>query len=237
LEIKKLGWDSGFLGREVFSAIIDPAREDPDVNGLVRTLQQQGAGLAYLHLSEKDASLDRQLTGNGAILYDEKVTYAKTLGPVREEKNEAGVEAYRGSPNEELIRLALLAGHDSRFRKDPRLLPFFEPLYKLWMVNSLKGTLADIVYIYKAGTSIKGMVTCKVMEDGTGNIGLIATRDDARGQGVGARLIRAADAFFRAGNAHAATVVTQSSNVQACRFYEKMGFTPVKKEYIYHLWF
>ncbi len=124
--------------------------------------------------------------------------------------------------------------------EDPRLLPFFEPLYRLWMSNSLKGTMADVVFVCGSDSAVKGFVTCKIREDRTGDrtgsIGLIATDGAYQGQGIGQSLIEATDAWYKANRILTSTVVTQQSNVPACRFYEKAGFTIRKTEYIYHLW-
>jgi len=130
----------------------------------------------------------------------------------------------------------LLAGHESRFRKDPRLCPYFERLYGLWLSNSLSGSIADKVFVYSDGKRLAGMVTCKLRDGGIGNIGLIATATGFQGKGIGGHLIQAADAYHAGNGAAIATVVTQKSNIQACRFYEKSGFTRHKLEFVYHLW-
>jgi dTDP-4-amino-4,6-dideoxy-D-galactose acyltransferase len=242
LEIKRLDWDSSFLGREVYSVILT---RDDDVlppATLVRTLEDAGASLAYLHLDHADPSFHAQLTASGALLCDEKVTYAKPVQPVSSNPPGAAgrpvltVEAYQGGLTDELLGLAILAGHESRFRKDPRLLTHFEPLYRLWMINSLNQTMADIVYICRTGPAIVGMATARVREDGTGNIGLIATHIDYQGWGIGTELIRATDNFFSERKVLTTTVVTQRTNNRACRFYEKAGFICSKTEFVYHLW-
>lgn len=242
MEIKRLDWDSRFLEREVYSVILTPDGEVLPLATLVRTLEDAGASLAYLHLDHAAPSFHAQLTASGAFLCDEKVTYAKPVQPVSSNPPDAPgrpvltVEAYQGGLTDELLGLAILAGHESRFRKDPRLLPYFEPMYRLWIVNSLNRTLADIVYICRSGPAIVGVATARVREDGTGNIGLIATHTDYQGWGIGTELIRATDNFFRERKVLTITVVTQRTNNRACRFYEKAGFICSKTEFVYHLW-
>lgn len=236
LDIKRLDWDSEFLAREVFGVTVpDVADEAPDAAGLIRSLRGQGASLAYLFVASGDPALHRQLTDGGAVLFDEKVTYGKRLTAAPPGDN--AIEIYNGVLTDELLALAILAGHESRFRKDPRLYPFFEPLYKRWMINSLKGTMADIVLVYRQGDGIRGMVTGKVGVDGIGNIGLLATDGAWQGKGVGRMLLRAVEDYFRSRGAETSTVVTQRNNTAACDFYERSGFTIFKTEYIYHLWF
>jgi dTDP-4-amino-4,6-dideoxy-D-galactose acyltransferase len=242
LEVKRLDWDSRFLGREVYSVILTRDDEVFPIATLVRTLEDAGASLAYLHLDHSNPSFHAQLTVSGAFLCDEKVTYTKPVQPVSSNPADAPgrpdltVEAYQGGLTDELLGLAILAGHESRFRKDPRLLPHFEPLYRLWIINSLNRTMADIVYICRTGPAIIGMATARVREDGTGNIGLIATHTDYQGWGIGTELLRATDNFFRERKVLTTTVVTQRANNRACRFYEKAGFICSKTEFVYHLW-
>lgn len=244
MEIKRLDWDSDFLGLEVYGVSLHTHREPEQIQRMVDVLRQSGAGLAYLFVGTDDAILKDTLADCGAILYDEKLTYGKLLGG-NVSASTAGtaaptagtdIRAYRGAMTDQLLQLAILAGHESRFRKDPRLLPFFEPLYRLWMSNSLKGTMADAVFVCGSDSAVKGFVTCKIREDGTGSIGLIATDGAYQGQGIGQSLIEATDTWYTAKKILTSTVVTQRSNLQACRFYEKTGFTIRKTEYIYHLW-
>jgi ribosomal protein S18 acetylase RimI-like enzyme len=74
------------------------------------------------------------------------------------------------------------------------------------------------------------------MKNGVGSIGLIAVNEKTRSKGIGSKLIAAADAFYHANGIGQSTVITQASNIQACRFYEKAGFQVIKKEYVYHWW-
>ena len=215
--------------------------EGTDIPRLMGFLREAGAGLAYFFVREKKDDLDKQLTENGAILYDEKITYSKELtGKPSEAPQEVGI--YEGPVTDKLLELALLAGHDSRFRKDPRLSSYFEPMYKLWMINSLNGVMADRVFVYRSGDGIEGMASCKIRngktgEGKTGSIGLIATAAGQQGKGIGRALLRATDHYYGINKVTVSTIVTQRSNEQACRFYEKAGFTEYKTEYVYHLWF
>ena len=236
MEVKRLDWDSDFFGLEVFGVQIGHGANIPE---MTRSLQKAGADLGYIFLQEPDADLDKQLTASGGILYDEKITYGKELTSLLH--TDSGVseslEVYEGQLTDDLLRLAIIAGHESRFRKDPRLSDHFELLYKLWMTNSLNGSFADKVFVFKVEDEIKGMATCKIRGDRSGSIGLIATETGFQGKGVGKSLVQAIDLYYRDNNVKTSTVVTQKSNIQACNFYEKAGFTVYKLEHVYHLWF
>jgi ribosomal protein S18 acetylase RimI-like enzyme len=229
---KRLDWDSDFFALEVFGVEL---RRPADVPALVESLRQMDARLCYIFLKERDAVAGEMLVSSGAILYDEKITYGKTLLSDAARVCPA-VESYSGALTEELLHLAFLAGHESRFWKDPRLRDRFEALYERWMINSLNGTMADKTFIYRCDGAIKGMVTCKCRADQTGNIGLIATDAGAQGKGIGKCLVDATENYYRSRQLSISTVVTQRSNIQACRFYERSGFTEYQTEYVYHLW-
>ncbi len=229
---QRLDWDSNFFGLEVFHVQLQPSSDIPAV---VVSMRQMGARLCYFFLKEPDAAVQGQLVSLGAILYDEKITYGKTLYGDSTAVSPA-IETYTGDLTDQLLQLAFQAGHESRFRKDPRLQDRFEELYKLWMVNSLNGTIADKVFIYRAEGTIKGMVVCKIREDQSGNIGLLAADAGSRRKGIGKCLVDATEDFYRSRQVNVCTVVTQRSNLQACRFYERAGFTECQTEYVYHLW-
>lgn len=78
-----------------------------------------------------------------------------------------------------------------------------------------------------------GFVTLAVKE-GIGDIGLLAVNENFRGQGIGSILLKYAENYFSKEHARGAKVVTQLDNVPACRLYEKMGYTIIKKESIFH---
>jgi dTDP-4-amino-4,6-dideoxy-D-galactose acyltransferase len=234
MEINRLNWDSNFFNREVFAVHIHSGDKE-DGESLSEALRCKGAELAYIFLKENNSNWHKQLTAINARLFDEKVTYGKQYNEVHAEPP-GNVVAYRGSLTDELLQLTLLSGHESRFKKDPLLEPHFESLYKIWIEKSLEGVIADKVFVYQVGDSIKGMVTCKVA-NGVGNIGLIATASSEQGKGIGKALIQGVDTHYKENKVHTSHVVTQGTNRQACMFYEKTGFTEFKKEYVYHWWF
>jgi dTDP-4-amino-4,6-dideoxy-D-galactose acyltransferase len=233
---RRLDWDSQFFGIEVFGVTLSPGNKEIDIQQLAGTLRDEGAGLVYFFLQQKTPDWQQQLAAIGAILYDEKVTYAKQLRPLSGTAPEK-IELYMGEATDELLELAFLAGHDSRFKKDPRLSPFFERLYTMWVINSLNGSMADKVFVYRTENKIAGLVSCKIGNDKTGNVGLIATAAAYQGKGIGTALLQATEVYYSGNNVATSTVVTQKSNSQACFFYEKAGFAEYKTEYVYHLWF
>ena len=82
-----------------------------------------------------------------------------------------------------------------------------------------------------ATDSGKPVGTARLLADGdTGKIGRVCVLKSARGTGLGAALIRAAVAEFRAMPGIAR--VKLGAQTHAMGFYERLGFTPTGPEYI-----
>ncbi|HTI89486.1 MAG TPA: GNAT family N-acetyltransferase [Puia sp.] len=236
IPIRELSWDSDFFGFPICAVTLKAGLSETELQGLEKAFRNAGAHLAYVFLEEHDLVIHENLIRAGAKLYDEKITYSKNI-PDTVTPPSGEVRIYTGDRKDQLLFLALLAGHESRFKKDPRLTDRFAPLYNLWLENSLNGSFADRLFVYGSDENILGFITCKVTKEGNGSIGLIATAEGHQGKGIGKDLILASDAFFRSRGVSFSTVVTQGTNEQACRFYERTGFTTYKKELVYHWWF
>lgn len=131
----------------------------------------------------------------------------------------------------ELLELAYLSGHDSRFLKDSFFGEnAFKKLYKTWLDKSIESPDIDILVCIK-DTKIIGFVTFKKGKDSS-NIELIAVTPEARGEGLGKKLIDAVEAKLKPNTL--LTVPTQETNIKACSFYLKSGFKIKNKIFIYH---
>jgi dTDP-4-amino-4,6-dideoxy-D-galactose acyltransferase len=168
------------------------------------------------------------------FLVDEKVIFSKKLFQRQEVKN---VSSILGQPqNRALLKLAYQAGTESRFFKDTNFRSGeFKILYNLWLENSLNGKIASEVFIIGNFSEPQGFATIKISDD-TAQIGLIAVREDSRGQGLGRDLIEACNQFCINNKLKELLVATQDSNLGACAFYKKNDFKFKIKEYIYHWW-
>ena len=64
----------------------------------------------------------------------------------------------------------------------------------------------------------------------------IAVDENYRGKGLGAGLVRSANAWFLKQGYFVAQVVTQGRNLAACKLYENCGYSLEKIENYYHFW-
>jgi len=240
--VEALAWDSEHLGFPV-ARLTDSDLEPAVLRPALEMARASRFRLVYWPAATgRDApeSILREFNG---LLVDRKATFAIDPIPAPAGGEPAGsirvVEWPRRPPSDPLLRLGVAAGLHSRYRVDPRMPPgAFESLYRTWTTRSALGELADALLV--AATPGRedeplGLVTIK--SDGPdGQIGLIAVRDDARGQGVGSTLMAAAHRWMFARDARRATVVTQLDNVPACRLYERSGYGLADLRNFYHFW-
>jgi len=96
-----------------------------------------------------------------------------------------------------------------------------------------------MVLVADDGDSAVGYVTClSPTEPGdAGQIGLLGVAAEARGSGVGSRLVAAALDWLARARVEDVTVVTQERNVAALRLYERCGFVSDRRQVWYHKWY
>ncbi|WP_425639483.1 GNAT family N-acetyltransferase [Algoriphagus yeomjeoni] len=161
-------------------------------------------------------------------MVDTKITFQKTLTSI--EKSEEIQNYENPTLEDELLDLAYLSGEYSRFRIDPRLRQEeFQKLYKLWIQKAWEAKQLLIA------PNRAGMVTYTHEKD-QGAIGLIAVSEDHQGQGLGKKLVKAAEYKCYQEGAKEMLIPTQESNTPACKLYESLGYTPAELAYVYHWW-
>ena len=216
--VKKLIWDSEFFGYNIGMLDINSCDFNTELH------LNPEFDLIYLFSDKK------QQSKHILAPIDIKVNYKKEITPI--DKMPQNIEEYNGQLIDELIYLALLSGHHSRFKKDTFLAVHYEKLYLVWIQKSISGTLADKVLVYKNNNDILGFVTLKATSEHV-QIGLIAVHDKHWGKGVGTSLLQAVSFVYPNKKI---IVATQEENQGATALYEKNGFHIDKKKYIYHLW-
>ena len=145
----------------------------------------------------------------------------------------------RGPASRELLQLSIVAGGNSRFQVDPRIpADKFRELYEVWMNRSTLRELADVVLVATptdASDDFVGVITLSATE-GAGQIGLLAVREDHRGQGVATLLMAAAHDWLRRQDVAQTSVVTQLENLAACGLYSRWNYEIVEVRKWFHFW-
>jgi len=232
LQIEKLEWDSVFFGINVGKFEVKNGCLQDDFTEVTNF------DLVYFFVDPDDHWSNQILIKKGALLVDEKVTYAKKV-----EITETGIEnviSYQrrnNSLDNEVVRIGLQSSLYSRFCLDPSIKKEdSERLYKIWMERSIDREIAKEVFVYIDDEGkVQGVIT--VGERGErANIGILAVDKDVRGKHIGKKLIQKTEEYCLKESYNQFQVVTQRANAGACKFYEKCGFSIIESVNIYHYW-
>ncbi len=226
MKIEPLEWDTQFFGKKTGAITIGDNEVAADF--ITSEAQRQGYELVYFF----SKTLQSVLKKSGFEWVDTKVTFSKDV-----QATEAPIEllAYSSKATPELVRLALQSGWKSRFNEDKKLQPKYEELYTQWLKRSLDGEFDDVVFIYKVGDSIAGLVTIRIENDTNGKVGLFAVAESFRGQGIGKKMLQALEAWYYEKGVKTSEIATQKKNEAACKLYESMGYKISDTSYVYHL--
>ena len=241
--LTNLPWDSETFGFPVARMAL-PDLDEARLVDAILAAKDEGIRLAYwttsVRLPIETNELLRKFGGN---LVDRKVTYQADLRtrsyaarfPAIEELKVS--EYPRTLPSAKLIALSLAAGRWSRFNTDTRLpSSCFSALYEAWIRRSTQRELADVVFSASTGEDdCVGMITIARFES-VGQIGLIAVNDRHQGKGVGSLLMNAARDWMIEAGVAVGRVVTQQDNRDACKLYERHGYSVIDTVYVYHFW-
>ncbi len=234
LSICQLEWDSTFFNKSIGKVEVD--RFENDYGELD---ELRGFDLIYLYSKNSifESTLLKRLNDQNfqLVFEEEKFVYSIPVSPSLGTSTSVNIKVLDSTyeTDEALKRLALGSGEHSRFKVCPVLKEKFESLYKLWLEKSLQGVLADCVFGYVESDTVLGFVTCKK----TGSIvtiGLISVAPQARGKGIGNKLLKATLDYAMSESCTRVAVRTQGVNTTAIAFYEAFGFDLVQRRHLYH---
>lgn len=231
-----LPWDSEFLGFPV--ARLAAARLSPaELAAAMAEARRAGFYLVYVVAEPADAVAQVAMQQAGAQLLDRKVTFVMPLPLPTAARDSLAMVGSATAYTPQLESLAWQSGAYSRFRLDTRFAPHvFKNLYAQWLRNSLAGTVARRVMVWRDGAGTEQGLLTLGEKNNRADIGLLAIDARARGQRVGQVLVAAAANQASEWGYEQMQVVTQRDNETACRFYEKCGFQLEYEKHIYHWW-
>lgn len=145
-----------------------------------------------------------------------------------------GVEFAQHTDADECAEIAASIFQTDRFHADPEIPnDDADTLKKTWIHNSVSGR-ADRVLITRSATGdITGFNACTLNAQ-TAAIDLIGVAMNHQGQGLGHKLVQAAQTYY-AGRAKRLTVGTQSTNSRSIALYQSLGFDLVQSAQTLHL--
>lgn len=226
-----LAWDTEFWGFPVARGR-DRALDPESARRLADWCAAERVRCVYLLADADDAETAAAAASVGFQAVDTRLTLHREPGeePATAPTTPATIREAQEEDREPLKRLARAAHTDTRFFFDPR----FErrraaELYARWIERGLDDPRRHVL----VAELDQGPVGYVVVAEEPRAIDLIAVDPAARGQGIGAALVRAAVAERPR---EPMSVVTQARNVGAQRLYQSQGFRLRSAEIWYHLW-
>lgn len=237
MHYKRLQWDTNFFNIDIAEIRNSGFFNVANLAQLIDELKEEKVKLIYLYIDPRDIAANKYAASKKWFLADEKITYTLQVAPSDNKSLHDDIMAYRFDYlNNELISLAIQSGEWSRFKIDNKFRPDdFTRLYKKLIENSVKGDMADEIFVHKTGEHIDGMITIAIKEN-IGIIGLLGVDVAIRGNGVGKNLINSAIDYCSVRKIERLNVVTQKKNTNACKFYEKNNFKINSIINLYHVW-
>ena len=235
--INKLSWDSQFFGFNVGKIDGDKISSIEDLKKILLEAKNLNYRLCYLLIPCEYISLNEIAKSQNGLLIDEKVTYSiNDIYGVKLDDSSNISEFDKKFSLKEMYELGIQSSHQSRFRIDKNFeRNACDKMYKIWIEKSIDGELAEKVFIYTDNNAVKGMITIKIY-NGIGKIILIGVDSEERGKSIGKKLIQKSFEYFISSKVYKVDVDTQNRNIDACRFYEKCGFSKSKTINVYHYW-
>ncbi|MDG2384168.1 MAG: GNAT family N-acetyltransferase [Pirellulaceae bacterium] len=228
--VQPLPWDEEFFGFTVGSLVVPPASSPDDVSDIVKSCD---CDVVYVQV--KNPKPDQlECFSSLAPLADHKIVYKKTISTDFVFPKEQ-LLPYEGGVTDALLEMAWASGMHSRYYLDCRFQPHYRRFYRTWLVNSIEGDFADVVFVPQIGDTQVGFVSL-VTKGSVGRISLITVSQNYRKQGIGGQLLQSVDAWCWESGLNQVRVATQERNTDACRLYERHGYQVDETIGIYHCW-
>jgi predicted N-acetyltransferase YhbS len=175
-----------------------------------------------------DTPLFHALEDDGFRALVPMVTLGKTIGEM-EVALPAGIDIFVAQPQDydAVESIAETAFPWGRFSVDPAMPGgAAEKVHRAWARNCCLGMQAKHVLVARGKHDVLGFIALKFQTAGAlevGAIELLATREAARGIGIGRALVQAGCNWLSSATNHA-VVRTELPNASAIRLYESQGF-------------
>lgn len=243
-----LGWDSELLGRkcgrfEIYTT--DRITASDQLKKVIQSAMQFAIKDNFQHLYVRVPSswfaVANVLSKIGFLYTDGLLLFSIDLNKSKVKSDCEMVRIASQSDLNSCVNLAKNSFRQTRFHSDPSIsYTEAESIYEQWVRNSFS-TAADSVVIAEINQQIAGFVTCKHQHDTYeitgkrfGTIGLVATAEKFRGQGVGKIVTFGALDWFVSQGIDLVEVGTQISNMPASRLYEACGFKLTSTSLTFH---
>jgi len=237
-------WDSTFFGFPVGRINLNP---DFSLESLKETLQQgkHVFRLIYIFLKEKGPNEFEGLEVP-CVCYDRKLVYEKKIKPPAPELDPRLRRYTETACTKRVETLAVISGQQSRFRRDPQILPFYERLFLTWISNAILGGTSDANWVWQGDDGKpSGLATVRIVKYPNpqtgqtvkdGRIGMLAVEEKYRGRGVGSSLIHACEHWGLSNSLDLISLAVPAECPVFNRMCVKNGYSPGAEVSVYHYW-
>jgi len=236
--VRILEWDSRFFNRPIGRIDIPSSSLSPDaIAAALREARDLKLACLYFQVPFISSDISAYCSKQNFLLVDFRVVLSKALES-QVLPDDAGDDMVRpeAAHYPGLEKIAESVAWTSRFHFDPH---FGEEgagrLYRTWLRNSFSGDFCSDFLVALRDGRPEGFLTLRI-QDGTPRIDLLGVAEEARGRGVGGRLIRCAEYRLRTAGSGRLDVATQGHNIGALRAYQQAGFRIVSANIFYHIW-
>jgi len=236
---KYLDWDSEFFGLRI-GRVTENRLQPETIEQINQWADLQRIDCLYFLADIGDLKTIRLAEINEFRMVDIRVTLEKIIDKSTTIPNQASIGSIRlVSPDDlnALKAIARVSYHDTRFYADTNFpVARADALYEIWIEKSCKG-YADAVFVLEIDQQSAGYISCHLLGEGKGNIGLVGVSQNSQGKSIGNLLIDSALNWFVGKNVTQVSVVTQGRNIKAQRLYQRCGFLTRSLQFWYHRWF
>jgi dTDP-4-amino-4,6-dideoxy-D-galactose acyltransferase len=236
---KYLDWDSEFFGLRI-GRVTENRLQPETIEQINQWADLQRIDCLYFLADIGDLKTIRLAEINEFRMVDIRVTLEKIIDKSTTIPDQASIGSIRlVSPDDlnALKAIARVSYHDTRFYADTNFpVARADALYEIWIEKSCKG-YADAVFVLEIDQQSAGYISCHLLGEGKGNIGLVGVSQNSQGKSIGNLLIDNALNWFVGKNVTQVSVVTQGRNIKAQRLYQRCGFLTRSLQFWYHRWF
>jgi len=237
MDIRPDAWLAELFGHAVFALHVAEGDAEPGA-ALAAHAAAQARAFYFAKLDTRRVAQARQLAGAGMYVVDVNVVFSLDRPPVHAPGPIAGVEV--GEPaahdSEAVLDVAENAFEVSRFHLDPRVSKELAGRIKrAWVASYLRKLRGDRLFVARREGRAVGFLAALWAEPAqeTAVIDLIGVAPDQHRRRIGEALVNAFVAHYRPA-ARALIVGTQVANIRSMRFYEKLGFSMSRSQYVLH---
>jgi dTDP-4-amino-4,6-dideoxy-D-galactose acyltransferase len=234
-----LEWDSALFGVEIAN-VLKNVLDANEFDAITQWCEARSIDCVCLLADPSDRQTVALAEDYGFRLIDIRVTLEYQFGDIPAMEEDEARYIIRPSAPQDIPALRSIAKcnhRDSRFYYDANFpTDRCDALYETWIENSCNG-YAAAVFVAETKLGYAGYITCHLVDQNTGQIGLFGVASGFRGQGIGRGLIDESLRWFADYRVKQVRVVTQGRNLSAQRLYGRAGFLPSAMQLWYHRWF